>query len=104
MAVRKDRVPENVPGKYYVDAQCIDCDVCRVTAPDNFQRSEDKGYSYLFRQPESPEAVALGLDRPEVLDGLLEAVLQLDRGSPTQQGLGLRDVRLAHLRVVDGQR
>jgi len=55
MADRKDRVAETVPGKYYVDAQCIDCDVCRVTAPLNFQRSEDKGYSYVFRQPESAE-------------------------------------------------
>ncbi len=55
MAERKDRVLENVPGKYYVDAQCIDCDVCRVTAPFNFQRSEARGYSFVIRQPESPE-------------------------------------------------
>jgi ferredoxin len=58
MAERKDRVLENVPGKYYVDTQCIDCDVCRVTAPYNFQRSEDKGYSFVIRQPESPEEEA----------------------------------------------
>ncbi len=55
MADRKERVSESVTGKYYVDAQCIDCDVCRVTAPDNFERSADKGYSYVFRQPESSE-------------------------------------------------
>ena len=55
MADPKDRLVENVPGAYYVDSQCIDCDVCRVTAPGNFQRNEDKGYSYVFRQPESPE-------------------------------------------------
>jgi len=55
MADRKDKVAETVPGKYYVDSQCIDCDVCRVTAPENFQRNEDKGYSFVFRQPESPE-------------------------------------------------
>ena len=53
MADPKDRLLENVPGKYYVDTQCIDCDVCRVTAPENFQRSEDKGYSYVFRQPQT---------------------------------------------------
>ena len=51
MADPRDRVPETVPGKYYVDTQCIDCDVCRVTAPRNFQREEEKGYSYVFRQP-----------------------------------------------------
>ena len=55
MADPKDRLIENVPGKYYVDTQCIDCDVCRVTAPENFQRSEDKGYSYVFRQPQTGE-------------------------------------------------
>ena len=55
MADRKDRVPESIPGKYYVDTQCIDCDVCRVTAPANFERNESKGYSYVFRQAETAE-------------------------------------------------
>jgi ferredoxin len=50
-----DKLSENVGGKYYVDAQCIDCDVCRVTAPGNFQRSDSKGYSYVFRQPADAE-------------------------------------------------
>jgi ferredoxin len=58
MADRKDRVSENPTGKYYVDSQCIDCDVCRVTAPENFQRNEDRGYSYVSRQPESPDEEA----------------------------------------------
>ena len=57
MADPKDKVPESVPGKYYVDTQCIDCDVCRVTAAQNFQRNEDKGYSYVSSQPVSPEEV-----------------------------------------------
>jgi len=55
MADRGDRLPENVAGKFYVDSQCIDCDVCRVTAPANFQRSEEKGYSYVYLQPATPE-------------------------------------------------
>jgi ferredoxin len=54
----QDRLPENVSGKYYVDAQCIDCDVCRVTAPANFQRNEEKGYSIVFQQPSSAEEEA----------------------------------------------
>ena len=58
MAEKKDRYPENALGKFYVDSQCIDCDVCRVTAPDNFKREEDKGYSYVFRQPENPQQEA----------------------------------------------
>jgi ferredoxin len=55
MSDAKDRLLENVPGAWYVDSQCIDCDVCRVTAPGNFQRNEDKGYSFVFRQPEGAE-------------------------------------------------
>ena len=58
MASRKDRVAENAAGRFYVDSQCIDCDVCRVTAPANFQRSEENAYSYVFRQPASPEEIA----------------------------------------------
>jgi len=58
MADAKDRLAENVPGLWYVDSQCIDCDVCRVTAPGNFQRSDERGYSYVFRQPEPGEESA----------------------------------------------
>ena len=58
MADPKDRYAENAPGKYYVDSQCIDCDVCRVTAPANYRREEDKGFSYVFQQPANPEEEA----------------------------------------------
>jgi ferredoxin len=53
-----DRLLENIGGKYYVDSQCIDCDVCRVTAPNNFQRHEEEAFSYVFRQPFNPEEEA----------------------------------------------
>ena len=55
MADPTDRVKENALGAYYVDMQCIDCDVCRDTAPDNFTRSDENGYSYVFKQPETEE-------------------------------------------------
>ena len=58
LADPRDRLPENVAGRYYVDSQCIDCDVCRVTAPGNFQRDEQKGYSFVFRQPATSEEEA----------------------------------------------
>lgn len=54
-----DRVAENVPGAYYVDSQCIDCDVCRDTAPDNFTRSDENGYSFVYKQPETDDELAL---------------------------------------------
>jgi len=59
MAVFANRYPENVPGKFYVDDQCIDCDLCRETAPDNFTRNEDGGYSYVYKQPTSPDEEVL---------------------------------------------
>ena len=59
MADREDKNIENVPGKFYVDSQCIDCDLCRETAPDNFTRAEDEGYSFVFKQPESDEEAEL---------------------------------------------
>ena len=55
MADPNDRVEENASGAYYVDTQCIDCDVCRDTAPDNFTRSDNNGYSYVYKQPETEE-------------------------------------------------
>lgn len=54
-ADRNDKVADNEPGRYYVDKQCIDCDVCRDVAPHNFTRNADAGYSYVFKQPETPE-------------------------------------------------
>lgn len=55
MAEREDKLPENVPGKFYVDRNCIDCDVCRDTSPKNFTRYDENGYSYVYKQPATPE-------------------------------------------------
>jgi ferredoxin len=54
-----DRVEENTLGAYYVDTNCIDCDVCRDTAPDNFTRSDENGYSFVYKQPADEEERAL---------------------------------------------
>jgi ferredoxin len=58
MADAANKYAENVPGKFYVDNQCIDCDLCRETAPDNFKRNEDGGYSFVYKQPASPDEEA----------------------------------------------
>jgi ferredoxin len=47
------RWPENTPGRLFVDELCIDCDLCRSTAPKNFARSSN-GYSYVAKQPATP--------------------------------------------------
>ncbi len=55
MADHQQRVPENRPGRFYVDCTCIDCDLCRETAPRHFSRHEEQGYSFVTIQPASPE-------------------------------------------------
>jgi glyoxylase-like metal-dependent hydrolase (beta-lactamase superfamily II)/ferredoxin len=47
------RLPENVPGDFYVDSTCIDCDACRQIAPETF--SEDDEYSVVYHQPQNDE-------------------------------------------------
>jgi ferredoxin len=58
MADIANRYPDNTAGKFYVDNQCIDCDLCRETAPNNFKRNDDGGFSFVYKQPESPEEEA----------------------------------------------
>ncbi|MGA9996600.1 MAG: ferredoxin [Pyrinomonadaceae bacterium] len=58
MPDRNDRLPENVPGTFYVDSTCIDCDVCRDTAPENFTRDDEHQYSFVYKQPENAEESA----------------------------------------------
>jgi len=58
MASFTDRYPRNTPGKYYVDGQCTDCDLCRQCAPNNIRRDDEQGCSYVYRQPETPEEIA----------------------------------------------
>ena len=55
MADNTQKQPENVSGKWFVDVNCIDCDVCRETAPNNFTQQTDNGYSYVYKQPENSE-------------------------------------------------
>ncbi|MBQ2731458.1 MAG: ferredoxin, partial [Opitutales bacterium] len=40
MANKDEKTNGNVPGKWYVDTQCIDCDLCRASAPDFFGRND----------------------------------------------------------------
>ena len=58
MADLDQKVAENAPGRYFVDATCIDCDLCRELAGDNFVRQDADGYSYVRAQPATPEEEA----------------------------------------------
>lgn len=59
MADIDEKNEKNVPGKFYVDSNCIDCDLCRESAPDFFARDDDEGVSYVCKQPTTDEEVEL---------------------------------------------
>jgi ferredoxin len=65
MASKSDKWPTNLPGKFYVDQQCIDCDLCRETAPLFFTRQDEGGYSFVFKQPETVEDIDLCMEALE---------------------------------------
>ena len=82
MADKTNRLPENVPGAYYVDSSCVDCDLCRNTAPDFFRRDEDTGFSFVYRQPGTPEERGLAEEAKQGCptesignDGVVEVVI-----------------------------
>lgn len=52
MADKDNIVPDNVPGKYYVDTECIWCETCIEFAPDNFASDEEE-FAYVKKQPEN---------------------------------------------------
>ena len=53
MASLEQRLPDNVPGDFYVDRSCIDCDTCRRIAPEVFE--EGDGHSFVHAQPQTEE-------------------------------------------------
>ena len=63
MATLARKVNESVPGEYFVTEECIDCDLCRQTAPQFFGRKffGNMGYTYVHRQPANPREQALCL-------------------------------------------
>jgi glyoxylase-like metal-dependent hydrolase (beta-lactamase superfamily II) len=56
MADPARRLEANVPGSWFVDDSCIDCDACRQIAPRVF--AEADGHAVVARQPESRDVDA----------------------------------------------
>lgn len=59
MANKNAKWSENATGRFYVDQQCIDCDLCRETAPAFFTRNDEVGFSYVSKQPVTEKEMAL---------------------------------------------
>jgi ferredoxin len=54
MADPRQKWPENTPGPFFVDQNCIATKYCISAAPNNFAMSED-GHAYLRKQPATSE-------------------------------------------------
>lgn len=59
MANILERLPENVPGDFFVDSSCIDCDTCSQLAPAIFHDHGEQ--CSVYRQPESEADTRLAL-------------------------------------------
>jgi ferredoxin len=67
MATLVKKVKENIPGEFFVDSSCIDCDLCRQTAPNFFRRKLEgiTGYSFVANQPRNSAEEAVCLEAME---------------------------------------
>lgn len=59
MAALKYKVPENVPGRFYVDDTCIYCELCVEMAPTVFREINSKGWAAVFHQPSTEEELEI---------------------------------------------
>ena len=57
MANKNDIFPENIPGLFYVDQDCISCDTCTQIAGDFFKLTDDNDHAYVYQQPKSDYAL-----------------------------------------------
>ncbi len=55
MADKNNKYAQNVPGPYYVDTECINCDACLLAAENHFKINEEEGYAYVYKQPQTEE-------------------------------------------------
>ena len=62
MADPTRRYTNNVPGKFYVDEECIDCSLCSEIAPDNFTIHLEEGHDYVYKQPANEREESLCLE------------------------------------------
>src|SRR4026208_1233 len=53
VASLQQRLPQNVPGDFFIDSTCIDCDTCSQLAPTVFRDHGEQ--SSVYHQPESDE-------------------------------------------------
>jgi len=59
VASLQQRLPENVPGDFFVDSTCIDCDTCSQLAPTIFHDHGEQ--CSVYHQPETDDETQLAM-------------------------------------------
>lgn len=59
MASLQQRLPQNVPGDFFVDSTCIDCDTCSQLAPQIFRDHGDQ--CSVYQQPQTATETELAM-------------------------------------------
>src|SRR5205823_491954 len=59
MADRNKSLPANMPGDFFVDSTCINCDTCRQLAPATFGEGDD--FAFVQNQPANTDQRRLAI-------------------------------------------
>ena len=59
MANVSERHNDNVPGRFYTDADCVLCNECFDIAPEHFKMAAAGDHMIVYKQPVTPEETAL---------------------------------------------
>jgi ferredoxin len=65
MANKNEKQPDNVPGQWYVDTNCISCGQCSEYAPSVFKPDESHDHNYVYRQPETEQEIIAAREAKE---------------------------------------
>lgn len=71
-----NKLPNNVPGKYYTTEECDGCAYCAAVAPENFEFDKPTNTYYVVKQPVDAEEEELVLEAKE--DCPLDAIKSAD--------------------------
>ena len=65
MEAQPVKLPNNVPGRYYVSAKCDGCAYCGGVAPENFDFDKPSNTYFVGRQPGTDHEMELVLEAME---------------------------------------
>lgn len=60
-----NRLPDNVPGKYYTTEECDGCAYCAAVAPENFEFDKPTNTYFVAKQPVDSEEEEMVSDAKE---------------------------------------